>query len=465
MIRSLGVPAAIAVLVAINAVFSPPASEKPAPRTGALTVALEEPATTLKVRAPAPAPDAGTEAVLRDDSGKHIGRVVSTGQCDGTPREAFPGATGEWCLRLSEIAAGHELTGTIANTAENALTLTVNRRDGFWPLPAALLALGLAVGFLTLLVPTALKRFVRRIVLARLLRRNGDAHQAGVQDLDGWVKRQLAKPEADPDAILVAVSEMVESGRARAVEARERLRQGLEAASLGEHPYGQAAAAIADPEKTNTVTDFYGEDGKRRKDHPADEWLSGLKRLLEYKREIETRAKQIDDHFDPNVDNPAKVELRQARTEFGEAASPDDVERLAPRLDELITAIQDELAKQLPADEQHRRAVGVAGTPGTLAIERAPRGVIDTLVPLDLSRGTLAGWTGFARLLTAAVLVLVLLYAVLSVKSSTYDAKPLFDSFNDYLALFSAALGSGVAATVVAMLGYWKPPGAGEAEA
>jgi hypothetical protein len=70
--------------------------------------------------------------------------------------------------------------------------------------------------------------------------------------------------------------------------------------------------------------------------------------------------------------------------------------------------------------------------------------------------------TSGAVLLTAACIVVALAFSFFTTKTAAYDPNLSFGTDADYFALFSAALGSGVAATVLGLVANWRPAGAAE---
>jgi hypothetical protein len=61
-------------------------------------------------------------------------------------------------------------------------------------------------------------------------------------------------------------------------------------------------------------------------------------------------------------------------------------------------------------------------------------------------------------MLTLATCLVVLAFAGATVYEAAYDPNNTFATFPDYFKLFSAALASGAAASVIALLAYWQLP-------
>jgi hypothetical protein len=464
MIRALGAPAALAVLIGVQVLFMPSEPEKPTPAKGALTIDLEgsegssdQPFTFLAVaNGDAPTDD----AVLKDTTGEQTG-TVGPGDCpdDAPELVAIPGGAQEWCLQATKIAVGHELAGDVTGTGGEKITFTVRRRDAFWPGPALWLVAGLLAGLAVILVPERLRRLVRWIVLNQLLAKNRHAGKDEICALEDWARRRLAAG-VERDDVIAAVNEMVSSGPSRAAAARRELSEALAKTTLpAEHKYLAPARAMADPGPCSrempcqhTVGDFYDEEGEPAKQHPAAEWLAGLERLEAHAAELARRKKEIEDDVEPDDRAVPEEELAQARTTFAAIDEPKKVEWMTKRLDDLRTAVEDARAKSLTDDQRRfwRAARGPAEGPAE------PRGALETVIPLGLSASTLVGWATLAKLVTLLVLVPAIAFAIVTAKTSAFDPKLTFDSFTDYFGLFSAALGSGLAASALALFGYWS---------
>lgn len=468
MVRAL-VPAALVVLIGVQVLFAPPEKDEPVPAKGTLTLNLEgdegwkEPE-IVKVSAMGDPPT--TASTLRDVTGRHTATIspVAATECPDTMRAlvAIAGGTADWCLRAEKVAAGHELSGEIKGTG-GVITMTINRRDAFTPGPAAWLALGLFLGLLVILVPVGLRRVVRWIVLNRLLARNRQTPEdRQISGLKEWVQGRL-DAGATHDEAIAAANEMLTHGPRRAAGARTELAAQLKKSTLpAGHPFRVGAAKEADKgtkpdaeKPTHAATDFYNGNGEERKQHPAAEWLAGLERMDAHQDELARREKEIEDTIEPGDRTEPNKQLNEARQTFDRIEKPSKVTRMDKRLDDLITAIEDAQASALPEEERRRWQMGRAAA----GADRRARGGLETVIPLGLSAGTLAGWTFFATLGTAVVVAVTVIFAWYTVKTAAYEPKLTFNSFEDYFALFSAALGSGAAASVLAIVGYWSASG------
>jgi len=453
--RVAGAGAAAVVLAALPLIIGAAGGPPPQPAAGTLGVDLADGADHATIEIPGPSPAPTGRTVLRDTSGRHTGTVQPhpSGSCSPASRRiAFDAGTTPWCLDLRDIAAGRELAGKVVNGSGDTLALTVRRRDAFVPGPLATLLLGLLAGILAALVPRWLRTAVRWLVLSRLVaaaaKPGGPGHIEGLRE---WVRRRLQRGDGR-EAVLADVYKVTSSGPERARQAREELTEALDAAKP-EHEFTRAAAREA-ARTTNQITDFYTGTTERAA-HPASEWAAGLARLARYRAELanqETRLAKIG----AGLSGPAKTALREAWVRFDELGDLDDLPTMEERLDDLRAAVDRGLA-----GSQTERGPTDGGAVPYVA---APRGPLEAALALALRPGRLTGLTWLARVATWLILALALGYAFLTIKQSAYDAKPLFAHRADYLALFSAALASGVGATVLALLGNWRPATGGDDE-
>jgi hypothetical protein len=464
--RALGASAAIVVLVALPLIIAPAKEDKPTPVKGALTVELsgdQGAAHPYPIKTSGPEPAPTESATLRNATGEHTGMATPVGgRCaSASSRVAFPGdEVTEWCVELEKIAPGHELTGTLTAGA-NELALTVHRRDGFWMGPALVLLGGFAAGFAVALVPRWLRGLVRWIVLMRMVtdneRRTSEAEKiVGLQD---WVAGRKLQGDTR-ESLIAAVHRVISSGPARAAAARQRLKQAIEALhALKDHELVKAAGPIANA-AGNKITDFFS-GGEERKQHPADDWAAALGALADYRADLDDLQRAMG-NIEPDLRGPSQRELDAAEEAFKQVKAPDDLTTMAAPLDAVRVAINHGLA-ETNARIRHRRAAD-----GETVAPTAPqphRIALETLIPLGLSAGTLTGWALIAQTATAILVGIALVYAFFTIKQAGYDAKPLFHADSDYLALFSAALASGAAATILGLVGSWRPVPGEDADA
>jgi hypothetical protein len=454
MIRSIGVPAALFVIVGLPFIVAPPEQEPPAPREGALTVNLEggtgesgESPAFLKVVGPGAQPTKAT--VLNDPTGTDTADVSfpTGGECDDAPPlYAFP-AGDEWCLRLTSVETGREFAGTVTTDAAK-LALTVARRDRFWGWPAAFIALGFVAGLLVLIVPRALRSLT---VSALLSNRLASKEAKQIRGLGDWVRHRIDAGDKSAD-VLRLVDKVLESGLDQASEARATLKDALAKEPIGAHKYAVKAGAVATA-TTHDVSDFLTAEGKERPFHPAAEWKAGLDRLHQAKTDIDEYDGRIKSQLKKECRQVPETHLGEARTTWSEIDAPDEVTRIDSRLEALRTSYENAFS------DRDCKAAGVSGAGAPLREWLGGRLEIADLVLTGSGRSLLMSG---AVLLTVMCILAALAFAFFTTKTASYDPKSSFGTSADYFALFSAALGSGAAATVLGLLANWRPEGSAE---
>jgi hypothetical protein len=274
--RALGAGVAVVVLAALPLLVAAPKAEERTAATGTLTIELSGDAGgvdpyVIQVAGPSPTPVRAS--TLRDGSGRYTATVTpQPGTCvPDSQRVAFTDGRTPWCLQLTNVRAGHEVVGTVANEQGDTLTLTVRRRDGFMPRPLAVLLLGLFAGVLIALVPRWLRALVRWLILNRMINQaDSAAGERRIEGLKDWVGERRAEGESR-EVLITAVHRVTSSGPEQAQRARRRLQTVIGEVAHTEHPLVTAAQGIAN-NTTNKMSDFYV-DGEERKTHPADDGL------------------------------------------------------------------------------------------------------------------------------------------------------------------------------------------------
>jgi hypothetical protein len=458
MVRSAVVPAAVGVLVFVPLLVSETTKEAEPPPAREATVALAldtKSPTLVHLAANGAAPKTGKPFKLRDKTGLNTATVkaAEAAKCSDTPKRstAAEGGTAEtaWCLQLSDIATGKELSGTIkgaaAGTGEStALAMTVTRRDAFWGAPLAIMVLGLLAGVVATLAPR-FKKGVQHLRLARLLSQNRKA-AAGTQieGLDGWVRDRLEEHTAVEDVAGIA-SGLVHEGPGRAQEARDELAGALEASPLANPDKTQfipAARAIASEEKL-LWSDFITPEGKP-KEHPAETWTAALGQMEAHQKELDRQKARIAALPESSRATPEK-RLREAEFEFAAIDRADGVARMDEPLDALNEAIRSAGAR-----------AAVPRTAGAEHEEPAVRGLVPPKAVEALRGAALPAALSVLAVFLVLLAALVAALAVVPVYFTGYDANPTFDSFKDYFTLGAAALASGAAGSALTVLGYWQ---------
>jgi hypothetical protein len=392
---------------------------------------------------------------LRDASGQYTGQVTSVplGRCrPDTTRVAFPDGNRRWCLRLTKVDAGHDLTGTVGGP-EGKLELTVQRRAAFLPYPLLVLIGGLALGILAAWAPQRLRTSVRRIVLERLVKGNakGTKGDTPIEGLAAWVEARRKHGE-DPDTLIPAVHWAIEHGPAVAGLARTNLAAALDETGAGDEPpprLHDRGREIANGQGVE-IGDLYAEDGSRLAEHPADLLTEAVRRAVAIQAEIDGRGRQLTGLQSNSDVEEARVALKAAQVQYRELGEPSEVGRMDTVLDSLGRAVARARATAQPS------GAALVGAAAEQAVMAAPRGAIAQGTVARQGVGALKPRTALALAVTGAIGLAALVYAGLTIWNEIYDPRPTFDAFGDYLALFSAALGSGAAGTVLGLLGYWQ---------
>jgi hypothetical protein len=468
MNRTFGVPAAVVALVVVPVIVLAAQPKKaapppPDPKQAALTIRLAgaegssgHPA-FVRLTAVGKPPAKSKTFTLADDTGLHSAKVV-VADLSGKPcANATIRATGlegeanaqVWCLRIRHADVGAELKGTVSvadagTKPSTVLALTVTRRNAFCVLPLAFLVLGLLAGLGVILVPRALSLLVKRVVLSSLVEENeAAAPSARLAGLADWVRARVAAGATDADTA-AAIAPVIKQGPAAAAGARAKLQRAIDASGI---PLTQPliAAAIKQAEqKTNDISDFL-DDAAKPVPHPATVLLAAVQTLTEAGTVLANAQQRIANLAQP-CQADLTVELAAARITFGGIAGPDDIPHLEERLNALRTAIDDAEAKPECA------RVNVAGAGVAASLELAPQGV---LPPLITGPG-LSVVSGAAKLACGFVILVIAVFAGVTVWLSAYSPNFTFSSPSDYFLLFTTALGSGAAAGVLSVLGWWQ---------
>ena len=458
MNRAVGVPASLAILVLTPFVIvgQPEKEEPPAPVESAITVAADEDAMFVKVRAAGKQPKAGQAATLASEDGRKSATVARSSEpkCGNvTTRKVALGkhAATDWCLRVTEIPDHGQVVGTIsgeggvtASDPATVLELTVHRRHEFKGLPLYLLLASLATGLLLALLSPLLTRSIGLSRLGLLVARNEVApvHER-IRGLSDWVKAR--KAEGDGAAALRdRLAPLLKSGPAKAREARRALRTALQGAPLGaDHRLAKAADKEA-RRIGHEIGDFLDEKGDEAV-HPATSLAGAVTAMKELKADID--AAETDMTNDLREDCWPTEKLSAARLAWKRVESAEEVSDADAAYDALRTAVDEAYGKSGCTE------VGVTRKEGAV---RMFGGAIDTS-PLEL--GETAAWKlllGVWGLITLLAIGVSLAFAGVTIALAAYDAKETFGSWQDYFELASAGVTSGAAATVLGLLAPWR---------
>lgn len=456
---ALAASAAIVVLAVLPPLVGPQKPQpEPSPAAAALTIELtgdegtgDDPY-TISFRGPADAPN--QSVTVRDATGDHTGRIAPvTARCrpDAKPHAVFPEQEARWCLTLSDVAIGSELTGAVLGSKASRLDLTVHRRDAFVGWPLASIVAGIVAGVIAALVPIRLRRRVREVVLDRMVRDNkrDPNTKRRIRGLKAWVQTRRRHGD-DDDTLIRAVAWATGAGVDDALAARSDLRTALQNSTAGDAlPQGFADAARAAADAPVEIGELYDRDGERVSSPPANAWTDAVRQAVAIRdrlAELDAQIKQLP------PDGARQVEAARAiaRSRYDGLSSADDI----PRADDALADLEDAVAAVRPAPTGPLLA---ANAPQRLADD--VRRQLATLAPKPWSQQTLAGRIRWAWIATVLVLIVAVAYAIVTVKQATYDVDPLFHGFDACLTTFSAALGAGAAATVLSLLTAWTTSG------
>ena len=480
MVRALGIPAGIAVIALLPVVVAGQEQEpaqraadsapEPEARESALSIQLSgseggssEPA-YIAVTALGSPPE---PSLLADASGEDEASVTSApDRCQGeAPRSTGIETDTVWCLELTSVDRGVEMTGTAeasdagSGSEFTQLTLTATRKDDFWPqkddlwppwpdgFPLLVLAAGIIAGALAIIVPVFLLGFVRRVRLARVLERNRRADPSrSIADLDGWVKSRLEAGKSIGD-LIDPVTRAVAFGPGRASEARAELGTALDG-SRGLPARFMGKAREEANKIGHQVSDLLKDDLSDREQHPAAEWTGAVGTLNEHAYALKEYSRIVEREIAEKCRQEVLGGLGNVQARFNTTETREQVSELAEPMRDLEVLI-----------EKVRKRPECKLEP-SLEVEREEvRKPVEKFegATLDLSGPGVQLRTLISVIALAVVAALILGYAGLSLYYASYAPNATFHSNADYFSLFSAAVASGAAGAVIELLGYWRP--------
>lgn len=460
MRRSVGVPASLTVLIGLPFLIAtvPAKPEAPAavePFAAALTVEADSDrgTTYVRVRAVGNQPAKKTSAVLASDDGLERGRVEPSDDEQACQKAAGRTVTHAmekttvWCLKLTNLPEHGEVAGTIAGVAQSStepatkLSLKVQRREAFWPDAFWWLGGGLVAGLLVALFVPWLTARVSRGRVGLLLGLNElRPVRERVKGLRAWAD---ARSEDEDDAAVRAeVAKVMSDGPAKARDARSELETALrEATALGEHPLKNSARKEA-RRIGHRVEDFLATDGTSVP-HPATALKAAIEALVAHKTRLDELFFEMAEKLKPSCYPP---EVGAARLAWARAERPDEI----PAVGELVDQARYMLDKAVSTEDCLLKGVSAGG------LEASTRSLtFGASAPLSLEAAGLFAVVGVWGLVTLLSVLVAVAFAGLTTYMAAYEAKPTFGSFAEEFALFTAALGSGVAATVLGLLAPW----------
>lgn len=459
---TIAVVVVVAVPVLVGQVAEAP--ETPKPTETSLTANLEGSETdgeeaNLRVLTDGDPPATTRQAVLTDDGGRHP-VTVSTQPADACAelearRATGAGAGTEWCLRLTGLDDGRKVSGAVASSG-TTLALTVNRREPIWPWPLLAALGGLGVGLLILLIPRWLRGRIRTALLNKLLDENDSAgEEKKVEGLREWVTTKREAGEKDDDLLPVLFG-VIERGPPAARRARHELAEAIRVTPVSaSHRFAKAARDAAG-RRDHLLADFLDDDGAVRDVHPAREWLAALAQLAQIEVGLAVLQREIESTLVVGeCRTKPEAALETAAAAFSSADSAKEVDALEAKLDDVEQAI--EVAKAEPGCAGgHERLFAAGG--GTI---RAGGPAAPPVEILDLGTSGLPRLAdpsiGLLSRITIAVGLIVFAWALLALYQGVYEPKPAFGTTVDFIALITAAIGSGAAAALLGLAANWDP--------
>lgn len=393
-------------------------------------------------------------ASLVDASGLVSADVASADEasCGDVPLR-HTGLDGErWCLRLSGLDVGNELTGTLSGAtgtlsgATTDLELKVSQRYHFRYGPLLVIVIGILAGaFVTWLTTKKLPRYVMGGKLDEAVSR-----LSAVSGLREWATR-LSRANG-PTATLEAVQKLEQFGLPKVKTLRSALSVAVAASKLPDtHPILVKARAEAVRDE-HAITDFYGSDGEAVTEHSA----ATLEALLSRAGRLKERLDEAKARIDSIRDAPEGLKdlLRAAREQLVGAATTtdlDDAERGVSQVedrvaDAVVTPGSVAIARFLTADR--------AGEQGVMALIGA--GFSSTTAP----PAPLAPAWELPDVVSAASLgkivrgLLFLLQGALGIYAAAvaaYLPEKSFGDGGDWLALLAAAFATSAVTQIVGL--------------
>lgn len=452
------VPAPVTITVQ-----TPAPAEPPAPIDAALSAhftaqpGFSEPQSyRLFVRAQGSPPAAG---VLRSDDGSVTADVIPYESCAGEPRSIGLSPEAEdltdWCLRISELPSGIDVTGTLTGEGSGertALSLTIGARDNYWGWPLAMSFAGFAGSLIVLGWMSWLKKKVKSAQVDQILERNRQAGAAEIHDLAEWVSEQKSDKKKSDAEILPTIHELITNGPHQMWRARDDLARSLRDSKIpNHHPFVVAAWAVVRP-RTLYVKDFLDEEDKPRASLEPSDWLASLQELEQIRDRLDLLWSDIIERLPDNgtqCRNDGAAAWRPADRAWKALAGPDGLSDLRERLNETATALR---AIERRTECQPRPRDGglvAAGFGSEVAIEFEGQAFLFS--PPSY-------WTPIrrARAITVITVVVAVAYAFLTIFFSVYLPKPTFGTVSDYWELLGAVTGSSLLAILLGVFATWE---------
>jgi hypothetical protein len=393
---------------------------------------------------------------LVGDGGRLVAyvRPLNDADCNRDSDLLSAGYTGpetkRWCLQIERAPDHGAVTGALAGRAlpgsdvgPTKLAVTVQTRDAFRG-PPGLVVLGGLVGSLLIALGTAAwTPLVKGRRLAVLIDKG--------KNIEGLAQRAAALRDDGKSVgdVLAIIGPVVKRGPARADAARAALSQALAKSTLpADHPYRVAAQAEA--ARTDYVIDDFLDEAGSTVNPPAKEFQAQLATMERYAAQATAAKAEIDNRLKESCKRAPLEAWEAAEVAWSQVDAPAQVATLAAPFATARTLLNQKLApsanclkptlKSASADWQRQDTeIGVAA-------------------PTPVALGQIGRVTALAGLgvLTGLLILLCLVGAGAGVWAATFDPVKTFGDMHDYVVLAIAALGTGVVASVTAVLKPWR---------
>lgn len=408
-------------------------------------------------------PKEGPTSIV-DATGLRVATVesVSDSECTDEPIRSTGVGLDIWCLRVSGIDVGSELSGKIEGESSN-LTLKLTERYHFFWAPLLVTALGLLLSVLWTWATT--KGLPDRVPLSKLnraLKKNRSAAHK-IEGLDEWSR--TLRPSKGADAIRQAIEEIHSTGIPNAKKSRLTLKDAIAKSTLlADHPL-VVAALVESKRHDHKIGDFFGEDGKAVDVHPA----AAFTKLLDDAERLRRRIGAAVDDIRTRVPDALREKLlaqveaaRQPLMTASDSEALDNASAVVGLLEQAVFAAvgaTDQAGQDrfLITDAEELGAFVVeigAETPPrrtALGLEIEP----SIWKPAEILDNALASGAVLGFLILVQGIV-----AIYTVAMAVYWPNQSFGTVQDWLGLFAAAFASSAAAAILglAAIGELKKP-------
>jgi hypothetical protein len=492
--RALGIPAA-ALVVLVTApglvvktvgtsssgqqILVSPQAPVSAPPSATLKVGVTHSSLLLNVRARGN-PEPKETATLVDTSGAHTATVKSlpSTSCAHSPVHDTGTGPTTWCLSVTSLDTGFEQSGTLQKGG-TTLTLALTRKHALLVWPFLVLLAGLVVPFGIGAFKKFLQPWAGGLAVSNVIARNANQPREKISDLGEWADEQAK--EGKPPGDILAIVQRVVGAAPKIRRTRKVLAQKLRATPLANnHPY--VVAARDEVRRSSVrVADIVDDTGKA--EPPRAQVFADHLAQLEADQASLVQLRGLLDRLDDGCSADARKALDIADAHFKSIDAP---ERVASLDDYILDAhgaisaatetagcVKTEHAKTFHAEWQKVLENSSSGSTVRIesgemrtlfrfpdrtagaAIVRQLRSV--TTPPLELTGRALWRDELVAMGLTGGAMLVTFAFAATTVVKAAYYGNATFSSGWDYFTLFSAALASGAAATVLTLVDYWHP--------